>query len=57
MCELVVEISEAQRREILEMNWLINDIAQNGPASTPDDADDRPVPDFDASAQRRCPTG
>ena len=57
VCELAVEISEAQRREILEMNWLIGDIAQNGPASTFEEAEARPVPNFDRPAQRRCPTG
>ncbi len=34
VCELAVEISEAQRREILEMEWLIEDIKQNGIAAT-----------------------
>lgn len=57
VCELAVEISEAQRREILEMDWLIDDIAQNGPASTPEEAEARPVPNFDRPAQRQCPTG
>ena len=57
VCELAVEISEAQRREILEMDWLIQDIAQNGPARTPEEADGRAVPDFDRPAKRQCPTG
>lgn len=56
VCELAVEISEAQRREILEMDWLIGDIRQNGPASTPEEADARPVPTFDRAAQRQCAT-
>lgn len=56
-CELAVAISEAQRREILEMDWLIDDIEDNGPASTPSDARQRPVPDFDVAAERTCPTG
>src|SRR5690625_6593540 len=30
VCELAVEISEAQRREILEVEWLIEDIKENG---------------------------
>ena len=55
VCELAVEISEAQRREILEMDWLIDDIAENGAATTPDAAQDRAVPDFDVSADRTCP--
>jgi hypothetical protein len=57
VCELAVEISEAQRREILEMEWLIDDIRANGAASTPAEARDRPVPDFDVSADRSCDTG
>jgi hypothetical protein len=56
VCELAIEISEAQRREILEMEWLINDIEKNGPATTAAEADNRPVPTFDVSAERRCPT-
>jgi hypothetical protein len=35
VCELAVEISEAQRREIFEMEWLIDDIEENGVAATP----------------------
>ena len=57
VCELAVAISEAQRREILEMDWLIADIAENGPATTPEEADARAVPDFDRPAERQCPTG
>lgn len=56
VCELAVEISEAQRREILEMDWLIDDIRQNGSAATPEEADARPVPDFTRPAERDCPT-
>jgi hypothetical protein len=57
VCELAVEISEAQRREILEMDWLIADIARNGVAATADEAETRPVPEFDEPAARTCPTG
>jgi hypothetical protein len=57
VCELAVEISEAQRREILEMEWLIDDIRANGAASTPAEARERPVPDFDVSADRVCEPG
>jgi len=57
VCELAVEISEAQRREILEMDWLIEDIVENGVAATVEAADARPVPDFDRPADRQCPTG
>ncbi|MFC9918164.1 hypothetical protein [Agromyces binzhouensis] len=54
MCELAVGISEAQRREIDEMDWLIRDIRENGPATTAQEAADRPVPDFPAPADRTC---
>lgn len=57
VCELAVEISEAQRREILEMDWLIDDIERNGIAATTEEADARPVPDFEEPADRECPTG
>ncbi|MCC6615880.1 MAG: DUF305 domain-containing protein [Anaerolineae bacterium] len=46
--ELADGIIEAQRREIDEMDWLLNDIAENGIASTEDEANARPVPEFDA---------
>ena len=48
--ELADEIIEAQRREIDEMNWLLEDIAQNGIASTQTEAEARPVPEFEASS-------
>ena len=56
VCELAVEISEAQRREILEMDWLIDDIERRGVATTVEEARSRPVPDFDVAAQRQCPS-
>ena len=43
--ELADEIIAAQVREIKEMEWLIDDIRTNGIAS-PEDAEQRPVPDF-----------
>lgn len=43
--ELADEIIESQRREIMEMDWLLEDIAENGIASTQDEAVSRPVPD------------
>ncbi len=57
VCELAVEISEAQRREILEMGWLIDDIDQNGAATTRDEARQREVPDFEVAAERECNGG
>lgn len=47
---LADEIIEAQRREIEEMNWLLADIAENGIASSQEDAAARPVPDFGAES-------
>ncbi|MEP7762598.1 DUF305 domain-containing protein [Sanguibacter sp. 25GB23B1] len=57
VCELAASISEAQRREIDEMDWLIEDIDRNGLATTPEEAEARPVPTFEASADRDCATG
>jgi hypothetical protein len=57
VCELAAEISAAQRREILEMKWLIKDIRANGLATTAEDAQSRPVPDYQEPPDRRCPTG
>jgi len=44
--ELADSITEAQRREIREMKWLLDDIRANGEATTPAEADSRPVPGF-----------
>lgn len=44
--QLAQDIIEAQRREIREMEWLLDDISENGIASTQAEADARPVPDF-----------
>jgi hypothetical protein len=57
VCQLAVEISEAQRWEILETDWLIEDIERNGPATTPEEAESRPVPEYEVAAERDCPTG
>jgi Domain of unknown function (DUF305) len=54
VCDLAVSISEAQRREIDEMDWLIDDIQDNGPASTREEAEARPVPTFAADAVTEC---
>lgn len=45
--ELADNIIRAQRREIDEMKWLIDDIDQNGEATTEADAAARAVPDFE----------
>ena len=57
VCQLAVAISEAQRREIDEMDWLIEDLQRNGLAESVEEAQARPIPRFEVSAQRDCPTG
>lgn len=47
--ELADAIIEAQHREIKEMNWLLDDILENGIASTEAEAEARPVPEFESS--------
>ena len=57
VCELAVGIIEAQRREIDEMEWLINDIGTNGVAETAEQAAARPIPSFEGTADRTCSSG
>ncbi|APG61988.1 DUF305 domain-containing protein [Sphingorhabdus lutea] len=45
--ELADKIIKAQRREIKEMKWLIDDIRKNGKATTAAQANARPVPEFE----------
>jgi hypothetical protein len=45
--KLADDIIKAQRREIKEMEWLIDDIAANGEATTEADAAARPVPPYE----------
>lgn len=47
--ELADAIIEAQRREIKEMEWLLDDIERNGIASTQAEVDARPLPEFTGS--------
>jgi FlaA1/EpsC-like NDP-sugar epimerase len=49
--ELADEIIEAQRKEIKEMEWLIDDIRTNGVAETQEEADARPVPEFSGTPE------
>lgn len=49
--ELADKIIEAQRREIQEMEWLIADIEANGIASTEEEAEARPLPDFSETSE------
>jgi hypothetical protein len=46
VCELANGIIRAQREEIAEMDWLIDDIAENGEATTTEDAEARKPPAF-----------
>jgi DUF305 family protein family protein len=55
--ELADAIIEAQRREIKEMDWLIDDIAENGPVTNQAEASARPLPDFESSLQATEPAG
>jgi uncharacterized protein (DUF305 family) len=52
VCELAEKIITAQRREIAEMEWLIEDIEKNGRAETATDAENRPVPKFTGTETR-----
>lgn len=49
--KLADEIIKAQREEIKEMEWLIRDINENGVAQNQAEADARPVPKFEGSAE------
>ena len=44
--KLADEIIKAQRREIMEMEWLIKDIKENGIVETELEKEERPVPNF-----------
>jgi FlaA1/EpsC-like NDP-sugar epimerase len=49
--ELADAIIEAQRREIKEMEWLIEDIKANGVAETEEEANARPLLDFSGTIE------
>ncbi|MDX1614495.1 MAG: DUF305 domain-containing protein [Candidatus Promineifilaceae bacterium] len=49
--ELADEIIEAQRREIKEMEWLIDDIRTNGVAANEEEASARPVPEYSGTPE------
>ncbi len=44
--KLAKDIMDAQRKEIKEMEWLIQDIQENGIAETEEETNARPVPKF-----------
>ncbi|WP_240312411.1 DUF305 domain-containing protein [Janibacter anophelis] len=48
--QLADQIIKTQRLEIKEMEWLLEDIEENGLATTDEEAKTRPVPDFEATA-------
>ncbi|PRX56110.1 DUF305 domain-containing protein [Flagellimonas meridianipacifica] len=47
--KLADEIIKAQRREIMEMQWLINDIKENGIVETEEERKNHPIPKFEGS--------
>lgn len=49
--KLADEIIRAQRKEIKEMEWLIEDIRANGVAGSEGEAEKRPVPSFSGSVE------
>ena len=53
---LANDIIRAQRREIDEMRWLLEDIEANGVARTTAEGDARPVPAFEAAVNAGTPT-
>ncbi len=54
--KLANDIIRAQRREIDEMRWLLNDIDENGIAATQSEAKARAVPDYEAEVNPGTPT-
>lgn len=50
--KLADEIIKAQRREIREMEWLINDIKANGIVETEAEKENRPVPKFEGRMEK-----
>jgi hypothetical protein len=52
VCELANGIIKAQRKEIAEMDWLIDDIAEHGEATTAAEVQRRPVPSFSSDNVR-----
>ncbi len=49
--KLADEIIKAQRREIMEMEWLIKDIKENGMVTTEKEQQNRPLPKFEGSLE------
>ena len=51
--KLAKGIADTQVKEIAEMQWLVKDIEQNGPATTEEEAASRPVPEFGTDGERK----
>ncbi len=49
--ELANKIIRSQRQEIKEMKWLITDIKANGQAKTQEEAEKRPLPNFEGKLE------
>ncbi|WP_271078842.1 DUF305 domain-containing protein [Aurantiacibacter sp. MUD61] len=54
--KLANDIIRAQRKEIDEMRWLIEDIEANGIAATSAEGDARPIPEFEGEVNPGTPT-
>lgn len=52
VCQLANGIIAAQQKEIKDMEWLLEDIAENGLARTEVEARDRPLPNHEGSEGR-----
>jgi hypothetical protein len=50
--KLADEIIKAQRNEIMEMEWLIKDIKENGIVETENERQDRTVPKFEGKLDK-----
>ena len=50
--KLADEIIKAQRKEIMEMEWLIKDIEENGIVETEAENENRPVPKFEGKLDK-----
>ena len=50
--KLADDIIKAQRKEIMEMEWLIQDIKENGIVETENGRQDRPVPRFEGKLDK-----
>ena len=50
--KLADEIIKAQRKEIMEMEWLIKDIKENGIVETEAEKNNRPVPKFEGKLDK-----